>query len=56
MYKTSPCFNCEVRELGCHDRCKEYKKYREKIDKAAECRREDYDYIGYVVEKYKRLG
>ena len=58
MYKTSPCFNCEVRELGCHDSCEDYKKYRDKIDKAAENKRKvlNYDYIGYQIDKKKRLG
>ena len=25
--KEAPCRKCEKRELGCHDRCKEYEKF-----------------------------
>lgn len=27
--RVSPCKGCEKRELGCHDRCEEYLKYKE---------------------------
>ena len=28
----SPCYGCEERKLGCHNRCDKYKEYRTKYD------------------------
>ena len=28
---TAPCYECETREIACHDRCKKYAEYREKL-------------------------
>lgn len=28
----SPCYGCEDRYIGCHDRCHLYTEYREEID------------------------
>ena len=33
-----PCKDCPYREIGCHDRCSTYLKYRAEKDKACEAR------------------
>lgn len=36
----SPCRFCEKRYLGCHDRCEDYKEYKQRIDVAREAHRD----------------
>ena len=41
MKKTeSPCYECARRSPACHDRCDDYKKYRQALDEAKERDRE----------------
>lgn len=52
------CIQCINRKLGCHDHCKDYQEYREKIEKAKEGREDYFEYSGYMSEclwKNKRV-
>jgi hypothetical protein len=44
------CIDCKDRHLGCHDKCKDYKEYRKKIDKSKEGREGHFEYSGYMAE------
>ena len=38
-----PCFNCEKRQLLCHDNCADYKKYKEQKSKINKIRKQYLD-------------
>lgn len=42
MGKNAPCRDCEMREVGCHSRCKVYRQYRE-------------EQMEYMRKRYKKL-
>ena len=42
------CIDCKKRTLGCHDHCKDYQKYRRKIEKSKDGREEEFEYSDYV--------
>ncbi|MBC8588052.1 hypothetical protein [Paratissierella segnis] len=44
--KKSSCYKCNRRYLGCRDRCKAYKDYRETLSKCKSTK--DYDYLDYL--------
>ncbi len=49
----SSCYKCNKRYVGCHDRCKAYKDYKETLNK----RTKDYDYLDYLdVTIYRMNG
>ena len=50
----SPCMNCGDRKLNCHNNCRKYKNYRNKVDKANERKMADYQYRCYLGEVFER--
>lgn len=59
MRKTPPCYNCEKRHLGCHDRCSKYQEYRLNRNLFLEEQRKrnylKYDYKLYKQDVIKRM-
>ncbi len=60
MRKTAPCFNCQERYLGCHDRCSKYQEFRLNRNQLLEEQRKrnylKYDYYYYVRDAIKRMS
>lgn len=56
---TSPCKECEEREVGCHGRCEKYQAYRSELDKVTQVIREQKEAEavtdGYVVTMRQKL-
>ncbi len=51
----TPCRNCQFREVGCHESCGDYKKFRKNIDEAKKAKADWYGEHGYwPVKKHKR--
>ena len=57
--KDYPCRNCQKRETGCHDSCKEYKEVKAEHDKqAAEMRyikKREQDVRGFAIDTHNRI-
>ncbi len=52
----APCFNCEIREIGCHAACKKYIYYREGREKIYKNNKTSVDVQGYFqVELEKNI-
>ena len=49
------CKNCNERVVGCHDRCKHYLIFREKLEKAKAKKEDDYNYMCYLSESIIRM-
>ena len=60
MGKTSPCYNCEERVIGCHDYCNKYQEFRLNRNRFLEEQRKrnkiEYDYYYYVRDAIKRMS
>lgn len=50
----SSCYKCNRRYLGCHDRCKAYKDYKETLNKCKSTK--DYDYLDYLKQTMFRMS
>jgi hypothetical protein len=49
--EVSPCKDCEDRHIACHDRCDNYKKWKQRIDEIKKAKKE-YECSRY--NKYRR--
>ncbi len=58
--RTSPCYNCEKRYLGCHDYCNKYQEFRLNRNLLLEKQRKrnylKYDYLNYKYNAIKRMS
>lgn len=52
--KIAPCKGCKLREVGCHDRCKEYQDWKAENDLALEKKRENNHIIGTLRKSTER--
>lgn len=50
----SPCKECCARRIGCHNTCKDYIHYREKLDKLIAQRAQESSIIGCMISNYRR--
>ena len=50
--RTSPCKDCEIRQLGCHNHCPAYTLFREKLDEVAKARAKERKIREYFVDKH----
>lgn len=50
--KWSPCYKCTDREIGCHDKCSKYRKYRKVIEKANKASIGDNQFVNYRADVF----
>lgn len=58
MVGKSPCFNCKKRRLACHDKCEDYKRYRDDINKVFDIKKKEHDFAAYkanAINKWIRI-
>lgn len=53
MLKECKCIDCTRRDIGCHSRCEDYKKWKAEIDKVRKAMKEANGYE-YRKERYSR--
>lgn len=51
-----PCKSCEKREVNCHSRCSEFLKYRKRLDKINQIKREEMNFISYSFDRKLKMG
>lgn len=60
MREMPPCYKCEKRYLGCHDRCSKYQEFRQNRNKFLKEQRKrndlKYDYYYYKRDAIKRMS
>lgn len=42
--------NCTKREIHCHSKCKKYKEFKEKVGKAQEKAKKEFEYKCYLAD------
>jgi hypothetical protein len=57
MLIQSPCKDCPKRTLTCHyeGKCDEWRKFREKVDRAKAVERAESDFVGARVDSLERI-
>lgn len=45
----SPCHRCNMRFLGCHSKCKDYKEYRDELARRSELKRKADDEYAFNI-------
>lgn len=50
----SPCKNCQLRYLGCHEKCTSYRSYKEEIAKEKKFNNRHIQYKDYICDKIKK--
>lgn len=51
MLTNANCFHCDYREVGCHNKCPRYKKYKKEIEKIRKNRDKEKIYFDYLRDK-----
>lgn len=51
----SPCWLCERRTVGCHNKCADYAEYRKKVEAAREKEKADTAVFDYFAEKKRTM-
>lgn len=52
----NPCYECEKRKLGCHDKCKDYKTWKMQYTARDKGENEYLDYVMGAIDRMKGNG
>lgn len=50
-----PCYDCPDREIGCHNKCSEYRGYKERLEEKRAFIKTDKDFGDYLYHAVKRM-
>ena len=54
-YVQNKCYGCQKRQVGCHSKCEDYKKYKEYLEKVNAKERKGKIYQAYQCENHQRI-
>lgn len=50
------CRDCKDRFIGCHEKCSDYKDYRNKMDAINQVKKEESEFMDYSLERKLKMG
>ncbi len=48
-----PCLNCQIRHLGCHDKCSQYQEFKRNFKSRDEEEAEYFNYVRGAIQRMK---
>lgn len=51
----SPCMICNVRHIGCHSKCKPYKRFKSELELAKARKNEESDFMNYLCNSIEKM-